>query len=163
MIIRDTKKIDTSIEQKKQGYKTPRRTKAGKYNKGNFFAGWEATGEGEFVSPADANGFRIRLKSQEGKITLDGGVSILNTAIPFSGVGGMSIEHDTGAIRIEIGGSGEGLGNRYILLAVGDNSVYFALIDNDDGTYNFKLVGLPTSNPGAGLLWSNAGVVTIGT
>lgn len=163
MIPRDTKKIDTSIQQQKQGYKTPRRTKAGRYNRGNFFAGWEATDDGQFVSPADVNGFRIRLKSTEGKINFGGGVSLVNSATPFSGVGSMAIEHDTGNIRVEVGGSGEGLGNRYVLISAWDNSVYLALIDNDDGTFNFKLVGLPTSNPGPGLLWSNSGVVTIGT
>lgn len=163
MIPTTDKKIDTTIQQKKQGYLNPRKVRAAKFNRGNFFAGWEATDDGQFVSPADANGFRIRLKSSEGKIDFDGGVSIVNTAVPFSGVGGMSIEHDTGRLIIEVGGSGEGLGNRYIVIRNADSSVYFALEDNDDGTYNFVLVGLPTSNPGAGKLWSNGGVVTIGT
>lgn len=156
-------KVDTAIEQKKQGYLNPRKIRATKLNRGNSFAGWEALDNGQFVSPADANGFRIRLRSQEGKIDFDGGVSLKNTATPYSGTGSMSIEHDTGTLILEVGGSGELLGSRYIIMRNADSSAYFALFDNDDGTFSFELVGLPTSNPGPNKLWSNLGVVTIGS
>jgi hypothetical protein len=163
MIDFNEKKVDTAIEQKKQGYLNPRKIRATRLNRGNSFAGWEALDNGQFVSPEDANGFRIRLKSQEGTIDFGGLVSIRNTAIPYSGTGSMSITHDTGTMILEIGGSGELLGSRYIIMRNADSSAYFAFIDNDDGTFSFELVGLPTSNPGPNKLWSNLGVVTIGT
>lgn len=156
------KKIDTTIEQKRRGYATPRKIRSTRLNKGNSFAGWEALDNGEFVSPPDANGFRIRFKSQEGEITFDGGVKIKNTATPSSGVGSMVITHDTERIFLEVGGSGEGEGGRYIVLSNADSSVYFGLIDNDDGTYNLAMVGLPSSDPGIpGALYHSAGTLKV--
>lgn len=163
MIEKNNKPIDTSIQQKRRGYENPRRIRSLDLKKGNKIGGWEVTDDNQFVSLENEDGFRIRLNSRTGEIGFDGGVKIKNTATPFSGVGGLSIEHDTGTLILEVGGSGEGIGNRYIVLRNADSSVYFALIDNDNGTYNFELVGLPSSNPGAGKLWRNGNVVTIGT
>lgn len=158
----EDRKIDTTIRQKKQGYSTPRRLRNAKIAQGNTIdlGGWEIVSGDILQSAADANGFRIQLKSSTGEISFGGGVTIKNTATPFSGVGSMTIEHDTGAIFLEIGGSGEGLGTRYAIL--GTPSVYVIVVDNDDGSYAIKMVGLPTSDPGVtNQIWNDGGTLKI--
>lgn len=112
-----------------------------------ILAGWTIT-DTELVSPPDENGFRIRLKADLTEITFDGGVKIKNTSAPFSGVGGMVITHDTERVFLEVGGSGEGLGGRYVVMSNRDSTVWIALVDTDDGNYYIAMDGLPTSDPG---------------
>ena len=131
-----------------------------------LLAGWTIT-ETALVSPENEDGFRITISSNDddGDVSIDVGglVKIKNSAIAFSGSGGLAIEHVTGAIALEVSGQGEGLGTRQIVLRNGDGDKYLAFIDNDDGTFSVEAVGcIPTSNPGGvGKIWSDGGTLKI--
>ena len=100
-------------------------------------AGWHI-GPTTITSPDDPSGFNIVLNSATMSITFGGGVTIKNTAVPFSGLGGMSIEHDTGNLKFEISGNGEGMGSRQMVMATGDNLKYFGMFDDDAGGFTIE-------------------------
>lgn len=162
MINPDNKPVDTVIEQKRRGYATPRRVRELRIGSGNVVGGWSIDAAGSFLSDPDASNFRIRLDSENKRITFDGGASLKNTATPFSGAGGMAIEHDTGLVLIEVSGEGEGVGSQQVLLKNNDETVYFGIQTDVNGTTRIIASGLPTSNPGgSGVLWSDSGTLKI--
>ncbi len=162
MIESKEKKVDTTIEQKKQGYATPRKIRATRLNKGNFFAGWEAIDNGVFVSPQNDAGFRIRFDSVNQSISFDGGVTIQNTGIPESDTGGMAIQHDAGGVNMEVAGAGVGSG-RYAKFRNDDDTVSIGIEFDEILGVLIKMVGLPTSSAGlpSGAVWNDAGTLKI--
>lgn len=132
----------------------------GNINAGTF-GGWTIT-PNSIESPEDANGFKVILDSANKKIEFDGGASLKNTATPFSGTGGMALEHDTGLVMVEVSGEGEGLGSQQVLLKVPDESVYMGLQVDTPGNAYIIMNGLPTSNPGSsGRIWNDGGTLKI--
>ncbi len=154
--------VDPAIQQKKQGFATPRKIRATKLNKGNFFAGWEAISNGVYVSPQNAEGFRIRFDSVNQTISFDGGVSIRNTGVPVSDTGGMVIEHDSGTVALDVSGAGVG-GGQVAKLRNGLDTVSIGVeIDEILGAL-IKIVGLPTSSAGlpANTVYNSTGTLKI--
>ena len=125
--------------------------------------GWGIDTAGSFSSAPDANGFRIVLDSANGKISFDAGVYIRNTATPFSGSGGMTIEHGDGVVMLDVSGDGDGLGSQQVLLRNANSSVYIGIQRDLTGTTRILMGGLPTSNAGlsSGTLWNDSGTLKI--
>jgi hypothetical protein len=163
MAEKEIKSVDTKIQQKRRGYATPRRIRELRIGPGNEVGGWGIDSNGAFTSDEDANGFRIILDSANGEISFDAGVRIRNTAVPFSGVGGMAIEHGDGAIAIEVSGDGDGLGSQQALLRNAGSTVYIGIQRNLSGTTRIIMGGLPTSSVGltSGMVWNDSGTLKI--
>jgi hypothetical protein len=163
MATKENKKIDTAIQQKRRGYATPRRIRELRIGPGNNVGGWSIDSGGAFTSDPDANGFRIILDSANGKISFDGGVFIHNTATPFSGTGGMTIEHGDGVVMVDVSGDGDGLGSQQVLLRNANSSVYIGIQRNLSGTTNIIMGGLPTVSLGlpSGAVWNDGGTLKI--
>lgn len=163
MAEKENKKVDTRIQQKRQGYAVPRRVRQLVVGPGNTVGGWGIDENGAFTSDEDENGFQIILDAPNGRISFDGGVFIRNTATPFSGAGGMTIEHGDGVIMLEVSGDGDGLGSQQVLLKNAEETVYVGIQRSLTGTSRIIMGGLPTSSAGlsSGMLWSNGGVLTI--
>jgi hypothetical protein len=98
MAEKKNKTVDTRIKQTRQGYAVPRRIRELRIGPGNEVGGWHIDDGGAFTSDEDANGFRIILDAANTEISFDAGVRIKNTSTPFSGVGGMAIEHGDGVV-----------------------------------------------------------------
>ncbi len=162
MNIKSTK-IDAAKRQTRRGYATPRKVRQLKILKGNIVGGWGIDDDSNFASAQDANGFRVILNALEGKIGFDGGVSMKNTAVPFSGTGGMRVEHDSGVVFLEVSGDGDGLGSQQVLLSNADKSVYVGIQRNLSGTTRIIMGGLPTSSAGlpSGAIWNDLGTLKI--
>jgi hypothetical protein len=162
-IEKENRKIDIAIQQKRRGYATPRRIRELRIGPGNEVGGWHVESNGAFASDPDADGFRIVLDSANGKISFDGGVFIHNTATPFSGSGGMTIEHGDGAVMLDVSGDGDGLGSQQVILRNADSSVYVGIRRNLSGTTRIIMGGLPTDNSdlSPGELWNDMGTLKI--
>jgi hypothetical protein len=162
-IDKDNKKIDTAIQQKRRGYATPRRIRELRIGPGNNVGGWHIDSGGAFTSDEDANGFRIILDSANGEISFDAGVSIRNTATPFSGVGGMAIEHGDGVVMVDVSGDGDGLGSQQVLLRNANSSVYIGIQRDLTGTTRIIMGGLPGTSLGlsSGMIWNDGGTLKI--
>lgn len=162
-IRKENKKIDTAIQQKRRGYATPRRIRELRVGPGNVVGGWSIDSNGSFSSASDANGFRIVLDSANGKISFDGGVFIHNTATPFSGTGGMTIEHGDGVVMVDVSGDGDGLGSQQVLLRNASSTVYIGIQRDLTGTTRIIMGGLPTSPIGlsSGMVYSDGGTLKI--
>jgi hypothetical protein len=160
---KENKKLDTAIQQKRRGYATPRRIRELRIGRGNEVGGWHIDDSGAFSSDPDANGFRIILDSANGKISFDGGVFIHNTATPFSGSGGMTIEHGDGVVMLDVSGDGDGLGSQQVLLRNANSSVYIGILRDLAGDTRIIMGGLPTSNVGlsSGTVWNDGGTLKI--
>ena len=114
------------------------------------------------------NGFGLTLDATVPSIGLGAGVTIKNTAIPFSGFGGLMIEHDTGEVNLEVSGN---FGGSQQVLMQGNDSRYFGIFKNvtsgldtwvETNIESIIFSNLPTTNPGgSGRLWNNGGVVNI--
>lgn len=163
MAEKENKKVDTRIQQKRRGYATPRRIRELRIGPGNEVGGWDINESGAFTSAEDANGFRIILDAANTEISFDGGVRLKNTAVPFSGVGGMSIEHGLGVVSVEVSGDGDGLGSQQVLLRNAENTVYIGIQRNLSGTTRIIMKGLPTVTTGltSGMLWNDGGTLKI--
>jgi hypothetical protein len=157
------KKVDTRIQQKRRGYATPRRIRELRIGPGNEVGGWSIDSGGAFTSDEDANGFRIILNAADTEISFDGGVRIKNTAVPFSGVGGMTIEHGDGVVAVEVSGDGDGLGSQQVLLRNAESTVYLGIQRNLCGTTHIIMGGLPTSSVGlsSGMMYNDGGTLKI--
>lgn len=159
----DPKSVDTRIKQTRRGYATPRRVRELRIGPGNNVGGWNIDDTGAFTSGEDENGFRIILDAAQGRISFDAGVFIRNTAVPFSGVGGMTIEHGDGVVMIEVSGDGDGLGSQQVLLRNAEATVYVGIVRNLAGQTRIVMGGLPTSAAGlgAGEIWNDGGTLKI--
>jgi hypothetical protein len=162
-IQRDNKPVDTRIKQTRRGYATPRRIRELRIGPGNEVGGWGIDDGGAFTSDEDANGFRIILDAANSEISFDGGVFIRNTATPFSGTGGMTIEHGDGVVVAEVSGDGDGLGSQQVLLRNAESTVYVGIQRNLAGTTRVIMGGLPTSSVGlsSGMIWNDSGTLKI--
>lgn len=158
----ENKPVNTRIRQTRLGYSTPRRIRELRIGDGNEVGGWGVEG-GAFVSDEDENGFRIILDAANGLISFDGGVFIRNIAVPFSGVGGMTIEHGDGVVALEVSGDGDGLGSQQVLLRNAEATVYVGLQRNLAGDTHIIMGGLPTSSLGlpTGAVWNDGGTLKI--
>jgi hypothetical protein len=163
MAEKKVKPVDTRIKQTRQGYAVPRRIRELRIGKGNEVGGWHIDDSGAFASDPDANGFRIVLDSANGKISFDAGVFIRNTATPFSGVGGMTIEHGEGVVMVDVSGDGDGLGSQQVLLRNASSSVYIGIQRDITGTTRIIMGGLPSSPIGlsSGTVYSDGGTLKI--
>lgn len=163
MAKKDIKPVDTRIKQTRRGYATPRRIRELRIGPGNEVGGWSIDSGGAFTSDEDANGFRIVLDSANGEISFDAGVAIRNTATPFSGVGGIAIEHGDGVVQVDVSGDGDGLGSQQVLLRNAESTVYIGIQRNLSGTTRIIMGGLPTSSAGlsAGMVWNDSGTLKI--
>lgn len=163
MAEKNIKPVDTRIKQTRQGYAVPRRIRELRVGPGNVVGGWSIDTAGSFSSAPDANGFRIILDSANGKISFDGGVFIHNTSTPFSGTGGMTIEHGDGVVMLDVSGDGDGLGSQQVLLRNANSSVYIGIQRDLSGTTRIIMGGLPGSSLGlsSGMIWNDAGTLKI--
>src|SRR5687768_14235874 len=160
---KENRKIDTTIQQKRRGYATPRRIRELRIGPGNEVGGWDIDSGGAFTSDPDANGFRIVLDSANGKISFDAGVYIRNTSTPFSGTGGMTIEHGDGVVMLDVSGDGDGLGSQQVLLRNASSSVYVGIQRDLNGDTRIIMGGLPSSSAGlsSGMIYNDGGTLKI--
>jgi len=159
----EKKPVDTRIKQTRRGYSTPRRIRELRIGPGNVVGGWTIETNGAFTSDEDENGFRIVLDAANGEITFDAGARIKNTSIPFSGVGGIAIEHGDGVIAVDVSGDGDGLGSQRAVMRNADGSVYIGIERNLLGDTRIVMGGLPTSFLGlsSGMVWNDGGTLKI--
>ena len=155
--------VDTAKKQTRRGYATPRRIRELHIGPGNNVGGWDIDENGSFTSAEDASGFRIILDAANTEISFDGGARLKNTATPFSGVGGMAIEHGDGVVSVEVSGDGDGLGSQQVLLRNAAGTVYIGIQRDLSGTTRIIMGGLPTSATGltSGMLWNDGGTLKI--
>lgn len=157
------KPVDTRIKQTRQGYAVPRRIRQLRIGPGNEVGGWSIDEGGAFSSDPDANGFRIVLDAANTEISFDAGVRIKNTSTPFSGVGGMAIEHGDGVVAIEVSGDGDGLGSQQVLLRNASSSVYVGIQRDLNGDTRIIMGGLPSTSVGlsSGMIYNDGGTLKI--
>jgi hypothetical protein len=163
MASKENKPVDTRITQTRRGYATPRRIRSLWIGPGNEVGGWSIDSNGAFTSDEDENGFRIILDSFNSEISFDAGVRIRNTSIPFSGVGGLAIEHGDGVVAVDVSGDGDGLGSQQVLLRNAASTVYIGIQRNLSGVSRIIMGGLPTSSAGlsTGMVWNDGGTLKI--
>jgi hypothetical protein len=163
MAEKKNKTVDTRIKQTRQGYAVPRRIRELRIGPGNEVGGWHIDDGGAFTSDEDANGFRIILDAANTEISFDAGVRIKNTSTPFSGVGGMAIEHGDGVVSVEVSGDGDGLGSQQVLLKNASGSVYVGIQRDLAGDTRIIMGGLPSSPIGlsSGTVWNDGGTLKI--